>query len=225
MKKLLILIFIFGFGQLIKAQEKGLSFGMGGILEIRLNNSYINYQEIFSYYPTDIFPYQQLTDFFKSGFGVQINYKFNDKIGLRSGILYSRKGYKLTIKSSNLSAPFALLKSEFSFNYLDVPLSIYYQVIKSNRYTLSPSLGIMNNIYIGQSNISEMRNGKIHSSNSYLLGARLGLINNFNLGSNIFISFEPYLMFNFYNVNNTGIKKPEIPFGGHFSVNYKFNKK
>ena len=225
MNKLLILIFIFGFGQLMKAQEKGLSFGMGGSLEIRLNNSYKNHQEIGYYYPIDIFPNQQLSDFFKSGFGVQINYQFNDKVGLRSEILYSRKGYKLTIKASDLSDPLNPSKSQYIFNYLDVPLSIYYQVIKSNRYTLSPSLGIMNSIYIRQSNISEMRNGKILRRNLYLPGARLGLINNFNLSSNIFISFEPYLMCNFYSLKNTGIKKPEIPFGGHLSINYKFDKK
>ena len=222
MKKLLILIFIFGFGQLIKAQEKGLSFGIGGSLDIRLND-YFEYNTGFP---------RQFSNILKSSLGIQFNYQFNDKIGLRSGILYSRKGYKLTFKAIEITDPITPLEFKARLNYIDIPLAIYCQVMKSNRYTLSPSLGIMNSINIRKYRIYKTGDGKkvettINSSNanSYLLGARLGLINNFNLSNNIFISFEPYLIVNLYNLNDADISKPVIPFGGNLSVNYKFNKK
>ena len=226
MKKILILIFGFGFGQLINAQEKGLSLGFGGSLDIRLNDYYENHIGVKS----------QFSNILKSSVGIQINYQLNDRVGLRSGILYSGKGYKIIYKNVDTEdkevSPVIPLESESRLNYVDIPLSIYCQVLKSNRYTLSPSLGIMNSVNIRESKIYEMRDGTRNektfnssNTNKYLLGARLGLINNFKLSSNIFISFESYLIYELYNLNDTDIEKPEIPFGGILSVNYKFNKK
>jgi len=229
MKKLIILLFIFGLNQITQAQDKGFSIGLGGSFDKRLND--------YSENPWLGFDHQ-FSDISEFSFGLQANYQFNEKLGLRSGISYSRKGYKLIYAwiapdgSNGTGDPAIPLESEFRLNYLDIPLSIYYQVVHTNRYTLSPSLGIMNSINIGESEISEMGDGTTNettfnsfNTNSYLLGARLGLINNFNLSNNIFISLEPYVMYNSSKLNDTDIIKSDLTFGGYLSVNYKFNKK
>jgi hypothetical protein len=229
MKKLIILIFIFGFNQVTKAQDKSLSVGLGGSFDKRLND--------YSENPWFGFDHQ-FSDISEFSFGIQFNYQFNEKIGLRSGISYSRKGYKLIyawITPNGIDGsgdPSIPLESKFRLNYIDIPFGIYYQVVTNNRYTLSPSIGIMNSINIGESEISEMGDGTTNQTNfnsfntkPYVLGARLGLINNFNLSDKVFISLEPYVMYNFSKLNDTDINKSDLTFGGCLSVNYKFNHK
>ena len=229
MKKLIILLFFLGYSQLSSAQEKGLSIGLGGSLDKRLND--------YTEFPLSGFNHQ-FSDISEFSFGLQIDYQINDKIGLRSGISYSRKGYKLvyewlTLDGSNRTGDPAIpLESEFRLAYLDIPVSFYYQVVKTKRYTLSPSIGIMNSVHIGDSEISEMGDGTTKETtfnsfdtNPYLSGTRLGLISNLNLSDNIFLSLEPYAMYNFSKLNDTDIENSTFTFGGYLSLNYAFNKK
>jgi len=228
-KKLLLLIFVFGFGQLLKAQEKDLSIGVGGSVDKRLNDYTENPWVGFDH---------QFSDILESSFGVHMNYQINHKVGLRLGVSYSRKGYKLIYAwitpdgTNGKGDPGIPLESKFRLNYLDIPVSIYYQVVTTKRYTLSPSVGIMNSINIGESEISEMGDGikketafNSFNSNQYLLGTRLGLINNLNISNNLFISLEPYVMYNFFKLNDMDVDKSDFTFGGYLSVNYRFNNK
>src|SRR5690606_15857581 len=107
---------------------------------------------------------------------------------LRSGVSFARKGYKLVYQwiapdgNIGIGDSAIPLESEFRLNYIDIPLSLYYQVFTTNGYSLAPSLGIMNSIKIGESEVSKMGDGtkkettfNFLNANPYLVGARLGV--------------------------------------------------
>ncbi|MFH2141509.1 MAG: outer membrane beta-barrel protein [Bacteroidota bacterium] len=161
----------------------------------------------------------------------------NNYNGLRTGISYSRKGFKLvyawiTPNGGNGTGDTNIpLESSFRLKYIDIPLCFYYQLVSKKRFHISPSFGIMNSINIGKTEISEMGDGSIKqtsfstfNANPYMLGVRLGIINDFGLSDKIFISLEPYVTYNFSKINETDIQKSDLIFGGYLSVNYRFNK-
>lgn len=229
MKKIFLLILVICLYQYIIAQDKGFSIGLGGSFDKRLNEYYDNPWVGFDH---------EFSDISEFSFGTQISYHFSDRIGLRSGISYSRKGYKLIYAwitpdgNNGVGDPLIPLESEFRLKYLDVPVSLFYKIVNANHYTFSASIGMMNSINIGESEISEMGDGtsketayNVFNTNSYLAGARIGLINNIDISENVFISIEPYFMYNFFTLNDTDIEKSDFAFGGYLSVNYRLNKK
>lgn len=226
MRLLLTLFIILAISQMAKAQEKGFSIGMGGSFDKHINE----YRERLDF----PIPNPKFYDILEYSFGLQVNYLFNERLGIRSGVSYARKGYMVTYDwvlydINGLLDPLIPVRSEYRLAYLDIPIGVYYQVVSTNRYHLSPSIGIMNSILIGEREVTEMLLGEMKETdyntsepNPYLLGARLGLINDFNLNESIFISLEPYVMYNFTKLNDTDIVNSDFAFGGYLSVNYRF---
>lgn len=226
MREFIIIIFLLALAHIVNAQERGLSIGFGGSYD----NSINEYRGTPWWTNEDEF-----SDIQEFSIGAVINYQFNERSGLRSDVSYSLKGYKLDYEwitndfPDNSGDPSIPLETEFRLAYLDIPVGVYYKVIFTNRYDLAPSIGIMNSINIGESEISEMGDGSTEetefyefNTTAYLLGARLGLINNFNLSEKLFISLEPYITFNFSTINDTDIEQSQYTFGGFLSFNYKF---
>lgn len=229
MREILIVALLFAFAQIGIAQENEFSIGFGGSYGKRITYNYEHSWPSF---------YHELSDIQEFSFETLINYQVYDRVGLRAGISYACKGHKVVYAwiapdgSDGTGDPAIPMKSKIRLKYIDVPLGVYYQIIRTNRYSFSPSIGIMNSIKIGESEISEMGDGKTKKRSSYSfdrssyeLGARLGLINNFNLSEKIFISVEPFLIYSLSKTNDTVIKRSDFTFGGCLSVNYRFNKK
>ena len=244
MRKVLFMVFVFGIGQVCSAQSKNFSIGLALGLNGRLNSSWDSFNHEFS-------------DVTESSWGLQINYQKRNqtwitpdgsdgtgdpvissetKFGLRAGISYSKKEYKVVYAwvlpdgSDGSGDPTIPLVSDVQLNYIDIPVNLYYRLFTKNNYSLSPYLGIANSINIGYSGVHEMGDGSINESTwmtpkDFLTGIRIGLINNVAISDYIFISFEPYVMRDSTNPRDIYILSSPWTFGGILSVNCKLNIK
>lgn len=138
------------------------------------------------------------------GLGVQLDYSLTEWLGLRAGLLYARKGYVQVYDWNVLDNrdPLIPIQSELRMHYLDVPLTAYYRVVTTERYSLAPSAGLIASFSLGASEVSEMGDGDIEETEFVnpnpeptLFALRLGLINNLHLGDRMTLSAEPFVAF------------------------------
>ncbi len=207
------------------SQDGGLSIGLGGSYDYHLNTFEEN-----PWYGYD----HQFDNLMEFSIGGQIDYKFESSLGIRTGVSYARKGYKLIYAwvtpggGNGTGDPYIPMESSFKLGYIDIPISVYYDIIKSENYSLSPSIGCLNSISINESEVSLMGDDsfKETSYNSlnttpYIFAARIGFINNIVINDKWFISLEPYCTYNFERINNTDIESPNFTTGAIVTVNLK----
>jgi hypothetical protein len=210
------------------SQKSVFSIGVGASYDYHINE--------YTQTPWPWFDHQY-SNIFEFSLGSQFDIPIHNRLGIRTAISYSKKGYKLvyvwtTPDGGNGTDDAAIpMETQFKLKYIDIPLSVYYHIINKDRYKFGPSIGIINSINIANSEVSIMGNGnkkntsyRTFRSTSYLYGARLGLINNIDLNKKIFLSLEPYLIYNFSIINETDIQKSDFAFGSYLSIHLRLNK-
>ncbi len=211
-----------------QAQDSKFSIGFGGSYDVSNNE----YTALYSIGFSSRLEYQDINQY---SYGLQFNYLATEKLGVRVGMYYARKGYNLKYNWATYYPgyggsvdPIVPIETEFQLDYLDLSVSAYYRVVDAKFYHLAPSVGIMNNILLDNREISTMSDGDTEENESdsnpstYIPGFRLGLINDFDIGEHFFVSLEPYIYFQSKTIDESVVVSTDYTYGAYVSLNYKF---
>lgn len=152
--------------------------------------------------------------------GLYVALRFNKRISLETGLLYSNKGEK-TKRLSNLHAiePDSTLPIAISFIYgyiyIDIPIKFNYYVLVHKKAKLFVMAGISPNIFLTQktTSILEYKDGQKNTSNSWHqqdyaiidLTIIAGLGFSYDLTNKIYFSLEPTYRRSIIPINDGGI--------------------
>jgi len=100
-------------------------------------------------------------------FGLDMRYLFHTRWKVGTGVWYSQKGF------SNVNVRIAyqdlildeVAHIDFVQNYLDVPLTLYYKLNRSDRFDVYGMAGLVTSFLLNEKNDVILKNGEISSSN------------------------------------------------------------
>ncbi len=169
--------------------------------------------------------------------GIVLSFAINSKIVLNLGLQYSNKGYQIK-KSTNairesdiLSNTFKSSHFNYSYYYVDIPLSISY-VIGKKRLQYLINAGLTANLFI---NDKKFQTNNFSSNYTYIqiyfpnyhsnklnLSPTLscGLI--YRIHSKIDIRLEPTIRYQLFNTRNTVLSAHLWNFGMNTTILYSF---
>jgi hypothetical protein len=166
-------------------------------------------------------------------FGLRFQYNISERLSLRSGMTYSVKGYKLNYKFILMDSgdPVIPRESKLNIAYLGIPVMAGYSIINNERFKLSPSFGLINEILISNNETSIFEDNKEGESqflnqnlNKFLLSVQINLGLEYHIGKKIFFGLEPYLRYGFNKFDNEIMISNPVTYGGVLSINYKLLK-
>ncbi len=230
MGRKLVLLFIFPLLSFVAfSQKEGLSIGLG------VSPDY--HQESFhkDTWVTNGHEYQSRIKYSTSLF---FRYQVIEQIGIRFGAAYARKGYELHYTwdvpagDNGIGDPKIPQRTDFALDYIDIPVLLYFSVIRKEKFRLAPSAGYMLSYLINSSEKSEMGDGVTRTTvyqddlfiNSSMKWVRFGVCADFKIKDRLFVSVEPYY--------THGLNRPKTSITGNtyaggilFSLNYWLYKK
>ncbi len=158
----------------------------------------------------------------KFGFttGINLLYRFMDKIGIEFGVLYSTKGQKLNTESykwinpddlqdptvPNYNASYAVVganrKTKYTYQYVEVPLKVNVYLI-NKKLKVFPSVGCSVNIFAGKKteSVFDYEDGRheteksnyynIKSNHTAEFAVLAGVGITYDITNKLFVKFEP----------------------------------
>jgi hypothetical protein len=168
-------------------------------------------------------------------FGAAFQYSINEKFAVKTGLIYSDKGYVLKFGWIAPDSPFydPLLpeRSVLNANYIDVPLLLNYSFINRKKISLFSSAGIITSFLIGEKEISTMKDGSMketiflknlfdENSNPNLFALNINLGLKYNLNERLFLTLEPYFRYGLNKIDYRVLYTPPTSYGALIGVNY-----
>lgn len=163
-------------------------------------------------------------------FGLNLKYKFSERLFTKGAIQYSKRGYELDYEFNLMDPgdPNIPRETTIQLNYIGIPLFIGYNLYNGEKFKIAPSLGLVSELLINdnESSIFEddsERESEILSQNldKIIFSSQLNLSLDYHFSDIIFLSLEPYLRFGFNENENDFVKSNSISYGGILSINYK----
>ena len=201
-------------GMQLKAQNSKFSLGVMSSLDF-YNPKYDDTAKVFTIQKTQAYRY-----------GINIQYNFNEKLSIRSGLNYSIAKIKIVHlqKTNSIYGDLIQNDSITLFNW-NIPIIVRYTMFTDGNFKIIPSLGYV---------ISFMKGTKINDLKfpsyinpdteykSILHSAQFNLGFEYLIKNKITISFEPYINWNLSEIDSHLFKKNSICLGEILSINYKF---
>jgi len=160
--------------------------------------------------------------------GVVIQYNLNEKVSLKTKLIYATKNFQETIDLTMLipidpNDPVLTQEDEATIDYfnkfIEIPIELNYKLNKSKTFDLISSLGLVNSFQIDHdykaSESISVNNPK--SYNDYLLGLKTGLGFLFRT-NDVGIYFEPRIGVYLNTVHSSFPEKNPIQFGLEIQV-------
>ena len=179
---------------------------------------------------------QNLTNLYKLGFsaGVSLDYAFNDKYSLATGIQYSDKGYQTSeylVASHRFPGPWAYEHKVYHIQYIDVPIMLKKHLKLNDRNRLNLSAGLCNSFYIGNytKDIKKQDNKRIEVGrysernvgfNSYVPGVMASIGFEHKVNEQWSMKFEPTFKTQIGSMNNGDMHCLLYSFGLNFGVSF-----
>lgn len=117
--------------------------------------------------------------------GPSLRFKINDKINLTSGLFFATKNVKQDVdldqfRSLDPNDPALLALGELEWtvrnSYIDVPISIGYNLTVNTEFSVIPTMGIVNSFILSRSiNPESNRSFLATEYNSYLIATKMGV--------------------------------------------------
>ena len=131
MKKLLF-ISTFLFTLLLNSNGQKSQFSIGFISSIEVNKyNVVNINTNYEYSPN-----------FSYSAGIGINYKLNEKLFLKSGLVHYAQGYQIEFNYNLAGGSLMPIQSDLSIFYLRIPLKVGMQFDLSDQIKFKPAIGI-----------------------------------------------------------------------------------
>ncbi|MCK4661614.1 MAG: PorT family protein [Bacteroidales bacterium] len=220
MRKIILIFGIVFTSILVSGQENKISTGLA---------SSVDYYNMFDFKSIVGFNHKYETNSAYS-IGLRFQYNINEKLSLRSGLLYSEKGYKKNYNYIFMDAgdPLIPKESNLKISYLNVPLIIGYYLINKGNIKFSSSTGIISEFLISNTEISVFEDNSERNSeflnqnlNGILLSAQVNVGLEYHMGKNLFFTIEPYVRYGINKIDDVIMNSNPISYGGILSVNYK----
>ena len=225
MKNVLVLIITLLMYQIGVSQDSKFTLGVVGSLDV--------YSVKFKTPPPGI--YEDLEYDFQNGFsiGARFEYYFSEKLSLRTGLLYSSKGYTVGYNFSfaQPNDPSVPRNSTFNVGMINIPLLLGYELVNWGKFKITPALGMVVYGKLHESEVtvyeddSERKNELSEPFSPTLSNTQFSA--QFNLGfsyyftDKVFVLFEPFFNYSFSGLNPTIEDGNPIMHGGILSVNYR----
>ena len=179
------------------------------------------------YYPKFESSYQINTIQRDLGFhyGVTIQYNISEKLSIKTGLNYSTFNYKVITSYFDPKYGFGGHEDSLSFRNWNIPIMLKYSLFSEGNFKITPSLGYVISFLKGNRSSFYVFSYSLDSNKDYKLTMHS---TQFNLGleylikDKILITLEPYINWNFTEIDAILYKKNTISFGEILSINYKF---
>jgi hypothetical protein len=203
-------------------QENRISFGLASSID-KYN---------FDFEPFVGIDQKQTTDLAYS-FGLRVQYDLNDKLSLRSGVLYSEKSYKTEYNFSPMDSgdPYIPRESNLKVGYLNVPLMIGLSMLNKEKFKFAPSAGITSEFLVGNTETSIFEDNSKRDSeflskklSAILLSAQVNIGFEYHFDRNLYLTFEPYLRYGLNKIDDEIMNSKPLSYGAILGINYKWGK-
>ena len=207
---------------LVNGQVNKLSIGIIG------SPDFYNYQ--FKSIPGFDHEYKTKTNY---SLGLSMNYNFAEKISVKTGLLFSTKGYILDYSWGNIEPndPLIPLESNINVSYIDIPVLVSYDFVHQDKLSLFASTGIVTSFLIKEKEISKMGDGSEKETefsktglnqkfNKTIFAIDLELGLKYNLSEKLFISIAPYLRYGLNKISDEVLESNPMSYGASFGFHF-----
>ena len=220
MKRSILISTLLLLASLVNAQDSKFSIGITGSPDI------YNYE--FKPIPDFYHTYKTKTNY---SIGLSVSYNFAERFSVKSGLLYSTKGYILNYSwiGAEPNDPFIPVESNMNINYLDVPVLISYDFLQLDKLSLFTSSGIVASFLIDENETSTMGDGSEketdfsrvmfnQSFNNTLVAIDLEVGLNYNINQKVYVSVAPYLRFGLDKISDEVLESNPISYGASLGL-------
>lgn len=161
-------------------------------------------------------------------YGFQIIHRTGEKMGIRAGVVYARKEFQQKTIFGIFPTQGTAQRSIYSYrlNYIEIPISVHYSVVQSDRFRLAPSLGIKTSVFL---NGKRFKDQSPESAQDYepqddsrlIIGPRIGLITVFKIANKTSLSLEPHVAFSYNSYYVQSNQNISMFWGVSLSLNYE----
>lgn len=166
--------------------------------------------------------------------GLTLNYNFTTRIYVKSGLLFSTKGYQINYAWRNIGAndPSIPQASKINLSYIELPVMVAYQFAKYNRMSFYASTGIVNSFLINENETTTMGDGSEkatefsksmyhHKFNKTLFSIDLELGLKYNLNERVYLSIAPYLRYGVNKISDELLASNPMSYGARLGLHYR----
>jgi hypothetical protein len=208
----------------VSGQENKLSIGITG------SPDFYKYQ--FKSIPGFAHEYKTKTGY---SFGLSMNYNFVEKFSVKTGLLFSTKGYILDYSwvPAEPNDPLIPRESDITLSFLDIPVLAAYDFVYSDKLSIYASAGIVAGILINEKEISTMGDGTEKETdfsgtlynqdfNKVLVAINIEPGLKYNLSEKFFVSVAPYLRYGLNKISDQVLESNPWSYGASvgFYVNF-----
>jgi hypothetical protein len=169
-------------------------------------------------------------------FGLLVRFNFNERLFLKSGIDYTKRGYNVGYINfiaidPIINDPAIPKESTLTINYLNIPLSLGYYIKNKGNLRLFVTSGANTEFLPFSSTQSISYNGTESNSSSnqslpfILFSVQQNLGVEYHIRKKLFIAFNPYLRYTINELSTNEVFYEKTSYGIQLSINYKFLKK
>ena len=220
MKKSILISTLLLLASLVNAQDSKFSIGITG------SPDFYNYE--FNPIPGFYHTYKTKTNY---SIGLSVSYSFTERFSVKSGLLYSTKGYILNYSwmGAEPNDPFVPVESCLNVNYLDIPVLVSYEFLQLEKLSLFSSTGIVTSFLIDESETSTMGDGSEketdfsrvmfnQSFNNTLVVIDLEVGLNYNFNQRVYVSAAPYLRFGLDKISDEVLESNPLSYGASLGL-------
>ena len=220
MKKIILFSVFVLFAILANGQNNKLSIGITG------SPDFYNYQ----FKSSQGFEHEYNTKVNYS-LGLSLKYNFAERYSVKTGLLFSTKGYILDYSwlIAQTNDPLIAQKSNINLSYLDIPVLVSYEFYQRDKLSLYTSTGLIMSFLINEDETSTMGDGTEKETefskttfnqtfNNTLLAIDLEFGLKYNLNKKLFISLAPYLRYGLNKISDEVLESNPISYGASFGI-------
>lgn len=220
MKKITLFSVLFLLSILVNGQVNKVSIGISG------SPDFYNYQ--FKSIPGFEHEYKTKTNY---SIGMSMNYNFAERLSVKTGLLFSTKGYVLDYSwlIAETNDPLLAQESNINISYLDIPVLISYDLLRLDKLSLFTSTGIVASFLIKENEISTMGDGTEketeysktmfnQSFNKTLLAIDLEIGLKYNFNEKLFMSIAPYLRYGLNKISDEVLESNPLSYGASLGM-------
>ena len=165
------------------------------------------------------------------GLGLNFQYNFNEKLFLRSGLHYAKKGYKVDYNFTFIDAndPFIPKESNLKIHGIGIPVIMGYYLKNGTKFKVSSSIGFINEIVIKIAETSTYEDNSTRDSKNlsnelpkFFLSTQFNIGVEYHINEKIYFNIEPYFRYGFNKIGDNLMEFNPISYGGLIGLNYKF---
>jgi hypothetical protein len=209
---------------IVNGQENKLSIGIAG------SPDFYKYQ--FKSIPGFAHAYKTKTGY---SLGLSMNYNFVEKFSVKTGLLFSTKGYILEYSwaPAEFNDPLIPRESGINLSYLDIPVLAAYDFVDSDKLSIYASAGIVAGFLVNEKEISTMGDGTDKETdfsgtlynqdfNKILLAINIEPGLKYSLSKKIFVSVAPYLRYGLNKISDEVLESNPWSYGASFGFHIYF---